>query len=476
MNRKWLSIVVAVIIILSVGSALAAPTVIMDGQQLIFEVPPTIENGTTLVPMRDIFNALGTEIEWDGTTQTVTANKKTLQQDISIKLTIGQTTAYKNHSPVKLDVPAKIINQRTMVPLRFVSEALDVMVGWDANTQVISLGYVPPTGTIPIPPQAETKVHFIDVGQADSIYIQLPDHVDILIDGGNAGDGQTVVNYLQDQNADDIELLIATHPHEDHIGGLPAVFDAYKVEKVVDSGYFNDTATCREYINKMMVEGAESEEDNRQTFTWGNAALQILTANEAWDDCNDYSVVCRLDTGDIEFLFEGDAETSVEGILSGDISAEILKVGHHGSSSSSSASFLSRVSPKVAVISVGTGNSYGHPTAETLSKLQAAGATIYRTDLNGNIVVTTDGSTYSVSTSKIAAYSVPAAVTSSQTQTQTQTVQPTAQDTQEETVYVTKTGSKYHRAGCKYLKDSSIPMSLKDAQVAGYTPCSACNP
>ena len=210
-----------------------------------------------------------------------------------------------------------------------------------------------------------------------------------------------------------------------------------------------------------------------QTFTWGNATLEILTGQESWQDVNNYSVISRLDCGDIEFLFTGDAERLAELSPKGDISAEILKVGHHGSKSSTSPGFLSRVNPEVAVISVGAGNTYGHPAADTLTRLNSAGVTVYRTDLNGTIVVTTDGKTYSVKTSQggpTPTVATPAPVAPVITQ-------PTPQNNSDNTiVYVTKTGSKYHSDGCRHLSKSKMPMSLQEAKASGYTPCSVCGP
>lgn len=188
---------------------------------------------------------------------------------------------------------------------------------------------------------------------------------------------------------------------------------------------------------------------------------------------NDYSVVSRLDCGDIEFLLTGDAETPVEAILKGDISAEILKLGHHGSNSSTSPGFLSRVNHEIAVISVGTGNTYGHPTAETLSKLQAAGVKVYRTDLNGNIVVTTDGKTYSVSTQKNISQPV-------------QIVQPAGTPpplpvTTQGNYMGSVKSNKYHLPDCRYAKQIQWAneiwfKSKEEAAAAGYVPCGVCKP
>lgn len=386
--KKTLVFIVTLLLAMSLARiAHSEPRVLLDGQAIVFDVPPVIVEGRTLVPLRAIFEALGAEVGWDGNTQTVTATKATTE----IKLIIGGQ-AYKNGQLVTLDVPAKIVDGRTMVPLRFVSEAMGSQVDWDGNTQIITI--TSSSGSVTI------KVHFIDVGQADAIYISLPNKNDILIDGGNKADGSLVVNYLKNQNVDDIELMIVTHPHEDHIGGLPAVLDAFIVEKIIDSGKAATTKIYKEYAAKAAAEGAVWEQDNRQVFSFGNVVLTIFTGTETWGNINDYSVVARLDTGEIEFLFMGDAEGPAENALTGEYRSEILKVGHHGSNTSSSTSLLSKVKAEVAVISVGKGNSYGHPSTDTLERLKSIGAKIYRTDLNGDIIILTDGTTYNVSTAR----------------------------------------------------------------------------
>ncbi|MEQ8173625.1 MAG: ComEC/Rec2 family competence protein [Syntrophomonadaceae bacterium] len=262
----------------------------------------------------------------------------------------------------------------------------------------------PPAPTTPAPntvaSSQEVKVHFIDVGQADSIYLQLSEHVDILVDAGNVQDGPAVVKYLQEQGVDDLDLLIATHPHEDHIGGISEILKAFKVKEIIDSGKVSSNKTYKNYANQARLEGCPWERDAYQSFTWGGTSLQVLTGEDTWNEVNDYSVVIRLDCGDIEFLLAGDAEKGAEELLPGDISADILKVGHHGGSSSSSQRFLERVNPRVAVISVGNANTYGHPSPDTLKRLQQIGLQIYRTDINGSIVVSSDGLTYSVMTAR----------------------------------------------------------------------------
>lgn len=237
-----------------------------------------------------------------------------------------------------------------------------------------------------VPPRDQVKVHFIDVGQADSIYIQLPGNDDVLIDGGDVSDGPAVVEYLRQQGMDgELELLIATHPHRDHIGGLPHVLEAYDVIEVLDSGLAADSRIYESYKESVIAEGCAWSPDHRQAYRFGTIELAILTGDEEWEEVNNYSVVARLDCGEIECLFTGDAEKEAEEMLTGDISAEILKAGHHGSSSSTSAEFLARVHPEVAIISVGEENRYGHPDDEVLKRM--TGIDIRRTDIDGTIVL-----------------------------------------------------------------------------------------
>lgn len=397
MKRKSFVLLITLALIMTLVMPAAAAQVFVDNQKL--DVSTVSESGTTLVPLRAIFQALGAAVDWDGSTQTVTATK----DQTTVKLQIGSGTAYKNGQPVTLQVPGKVVSGNTMVPLRFVSESLGANVDWDSATQTITIvsvgtttGSAPPSATTEV-----TKVHFIDVGQGDAIYIELPDNIDILIDAGDKDYGSQVVNYLNRQQVDDIEILIATHPHADHIGGLPAVFAAYEIEAVIDSWVSHDSQATKDYWAAVQAEGAEFQKAAGQAWTFGSCSFEVLGPSKSYQNLNDNSVVTKLTCPAATFLFTGDAEAEAEGaILHKNLDADILKVGHHGSSTSTSSSFLGKVNPEVAVISVGEGNSYSHPADETVQRLQNAGATIYRTDLQGTVIVTTDGKTYSVVTEK----------------------------------------------------------------------------
>jgi len=245
------------------------------------------------------------------------------------------------------------------------------------------------------------KVHFIDVGQGDAILIDKGD-TDILVDGGPTS--ASVLTYLQGQGVGDIDLLVATHPHADHIGGLTAVLSQYQVSEIWVNG---DTATSQTYQNfagAVAAEGATIREVTRG-YTTQMDGLDIAVFNptaQRTGDLNEDSVVFRLTCGEVSVLLTGDATDDSEATMLAAglaLDSDVLKVGHHGSSTSTSAAFLAAVTAEDAVISVGAGNTYGHPTQETLDRLAAAGANIYRTDLNGTVVLTSDCSAYSITTS-----------------------------------------------------------------------------
>lgn len=249
------------------------------------------------------------------------------------------------------------------------------------------------------PPSGRLEVHFIDVGQGDAILVKTPGK-NILIDAGWRGD--TVVNYLRSEGVESLDLVIGTHPHADHIGGLINVMEQISVREVFDPGVVHTTKTFEDYLtvidqkNIIFTEGRTGLERD----IGGGAVLEIIhPSSPSEDHLNNASIVARVAFGQISFLFTGDAEKEAEGeILNRGYNPEstILKVGHHGSSTSTTQAFLRAVNPEAAVIMCGEDNQYGHPHEETVDRLTAAGVDIYRTDLHGTIVISTDGQSYSV--------------------------------------------------------------------------------
>ena len=323
------------------------------------------------------------------------------------------------------------------------------------------------------------RVHFIDVGQADSAFIELGNGQTMLIDAGRSGNASTIVNYIKGLQYETIDYVVASHPHDDHIGGMATVLDIFNIGKM----YMPKQAhTITAFTNMLNV----IENKNIELYT-AKAGTSILSSGiididvlapfaDSDSNLNNISAVVRITYGKTVMLFTGDAEHVIENqLLNSGIDADVLKVGHHGAGSASSSSFIKAVSPEVAVISVGEGNSYGHPHADTLSILNKVGAKIYRTDEQGTIVVTADQNkkiTVNKKASTVKENAPPVVV-----QTPLDKVQdePSVSDNQSQVVYRTRTGKKYHRSGCSYLK-SKIETTVGEAQSMGLGPCSRCNP
>ena len=335
--------------------------------------------------------------------------------------------------------------------------------------------------------ESSLRVSFIDVGQGDSEFIELPNGETLLIDAGTNETGADVVNYIESLGYSSIDYVVGTHPHEDHIGGLDDVIRTFDVESVYMPKVTADTKTFEDVLDAVDEKGL--------TINTAKAGVTLVDGDglsvkmlapvlDEYDNTNDYSAVIKVVYGDTSFLFTGDAEQYAEDLITGDVDSDVLKVGHHGSSTSTGEAFLERVSPSYAVISCGLGNSYGHPHTETIEKL--GGIPVFRTDEMGTIVATSEGSEISFRT-----------LGKSDTGNAAQPEAPQETDTtafpgyDEGSVseglgisdgYILNTNSKKI-----HLPDCSAVDNMSDSNKAytddydqaiseGYTPCKICNP
>ncbi len=245
------------------------------------------------------------------------------------------------------------------------------------------------------------SVHFIDVGQGDCIYINQGEY-NMLIDAGNNEDGEKLVSYLKSLNVNGFDYVIGTHPHEDHIGGMDDIINNFEIDNYYMPDKLSTTKTFEDVLDALDAKGLSYNVPKiDDEFKLGDATFKVIYSGDDTNDINDSSIVLKMTYGDNTFLFTGDATSNVEEIiLNKDIKSDVLKVAHHGSSYSSTTEFLDKVDPKYAIISVGKNNSYNHPASITLQKLSNRDIKVYRTDLDGTIIFTSDGTNLSVQTKK----------------------------------------------------------------------------
>ena len=325
------------------------------------------------------------------------------------------------------------------------------------------------TGTTPSDGQdAAFQMHFIDVGQALSVLVEC-DGQFMLYDGGNVDDGSLVVSYLQNQGVEQLEYVFCSHAHEDHVGGLAAAlayFPAYHVYSPVTEA---STKCFKDFVKYTQQQNLQVEVPAVGTqWALGSATVTLLGPVTQYSETNNTSRVLRIDYGSTSFLLTGDMENTAETDLvnsGANLKADVLQVGHHGSSTSTSYLFLNAVLPEMGVISCGTGNKYGHPHEETLSILRDAKVDVYRTDLQGTITIGSDGQNYTVATEHFA------------TDAELNPTDPAASSTAQQAYIGNVNSKKFHLPSCANLpaeKNQILFSSYDEAVAAGYSPCSSC--
>ena len=315
---------------------------------------------------------------------------------------------------------------------------------------------------------APLQVHFIDVGQALSVLVEC-DGQFMLYDGGNVDDGSLVVSYLQQQGVEELQYVFCSHAHEDHVGGLAAALAYFPAHHVYAPVTEADTKCFRDFVKYTQQQGLSVEVPAAGTvWQLGSATITQLGPVAQYSDTNDTSLVLRLDYGSTSFLLTGDMEADAERDLvnsGANLKADVLQVGHHGSSTSTSYIFLNSVLPEMGVISCGVNNKYGHPHEETLSILRDAGVDVYRTDLLGTITIGSDGQNYTVGTEHTA------------TDAQFNPTAPAASGTAQQGYIGNVNSKKFHLPSCPNLpaeKNQILFSGYDEAVAAGYTPCGTC--
>ena len=310
-------------------------------------------------------------------------------------------------------------------------------------------------------------VHFLDVGQADCALLECGGEF-MIIDGGNVDDGQLVISYLQQQGVEELEAVICSHAHEDHVGGLPSVLAVYPTKAVY--------APTKTYSSRCFDDFVYYADQQRQeiilpqpgdTMSLGGAEITVLGPTQSYADPNDTSIILKVVYGETSFLFTGDMEVTAENDMLDywgsrmDWNVDVLKVGHHGSDTSTGYRFLYEVDPEYGVISVGKDNSYGHPHKEPLSRLQDAGVALLRTDQLGAVVAVSDGKEITF--------------TWGNQNAQPEDMEPG--ETVAQTFIGNKNSKKFHSPDCSSLpKEENRVLfgSYQEATDAGYEPCGGC--
>ncbi len=333
------------------------------------------------------------------------------------------------------------------------------------------------------------SVHFIDVGQGDATLITCGGH-SMLIDAGDNTKGTTVQLYLTKQGVDHLDYLILTHSDADHIGGADVIISKFNIDSIFFSDREQDTKAYRELMDAMTARGLRySTPAAGENYSLGDASFTILGPVKSYNDPNDSSIALMVEHGEKRFLFTGDCEEAAEADLTAsgqNLSADVYQAGHHGSRTSSSQKLMDAVAPAYAVISCGEDNSYGHPHAEVLNRFRSMGIKVFRTDEQGSIVATSDGSsvTWSCAPSETWQAGEPkgsAALSQDQNNDAAPESEAAAAPDSGSGRYIGNANNgKLHLSTCSYLPDpkNRVYFDTREAAVAaGYDdPCKRCNP
>lgn len=350
------------------------------------------ENKRTLVPIRAAMEAYGCDVSWDEARNTAIVKK----DGVTVEVPVGQNYIKKDEFENFIDTKAVLQNNRVYLPIRAVAEAFGAEVSWNQATETVII--ISPDNS-----NRQLSVHFIDVGHGDSILIDYGTY-EVLIDGGTTSSGAVVSDYIRPYVDGNLDLLIATHGHQDHVGGLPRIFQDYQVDRVIENDSFVDTPEWYAYKKAL-----ESEPDcivsksADEIIPLGEGiSLKIIKAMASGQPLeNNNSIVALLTYNNVSALFTGDSQSEEEAAIAQKVGkVDVFKGAHHGSYNANSSVLLDVIKPQYVVISAGKGVNYTHPHAAALKRMFNVGATVYGTFISGSIIMKTDGTSYSFETAE----------------------------------------------------------------------------
>lgn len=343
----------------------------------------------TLVPLRAAMEALGCQVSWEATSATVLLEKDGVQ----VTVPVGESYIRKGDLDLFMDTKSVLQNGRVYLPIRAVAEAFGAEVQWNQVTNTVLI--TPADGK-----NQTIRVHFIDVGHGDAILIDDGTY-EVLIDAGTTSSGGIVSDYIRPYIDGSIDLLIATHGHQDHIGGVPRILEDYQADRIIESGTYVNTPEWRAYKAALEKEPdcqVGVVEDELIELPEG-AMLQMIKPPGGQNLENNNSIAALLTYKGVSVLFTGDSQVEEEEFLAQQVGkVDVFKGGHHGSYNANSTLLLEKIRPQYIVISAGKGVGYTHPHASALKRMFSVGATVYGTFKSGTIIMNTDGRAYSFET------------------------------------------------------------------------------
>ncbi|QIB68535.1 MBL fold metallo-hydrolase [Aminipila butyrica] len=365
----------------------------VDGNFVAFTAetgyPYVDERQRTLVPLRAAMEALGCQVSWESANATARLEKDGIQ----VSVPVGESYIRKGDMDLFMDTKSVLENGRVYLPIRAVAEAFGAEVQWNQETKTVLI--------TPVDSKHQTiSIHFIDVGHGDAILIDDGTY-EVLIDAGTTSSGGIVSDYIRPYVDGSIDLLIATHGHQDHVGGIPRILEDYQADRIIESGSSVNTPEWKAYKAALEQEPdcqVGVVEDEIIELPEG-AELRIIKPPGGQALENNNSIAALLTYQGVSTLFTGDSQSEEEEFLAQQVGkVDVFKGGHHGSYNANSSLLLEKIRPQYIVISAGKGVGYTHPHASALKRMFSVGATVYGTFKSGTIIMKTDGRSYSFET------------------------------------------------------------------------------